>query len=99
MNDPYGEGRGGRRRAVAWADFYWAWQNNGDGHVGGHGWWMVADMTAQNSSTEAGDVDIGDESATSIGFLSCDDLLILADPLALSFDAPMCVPSRRVVGV
>jgi uncharacterized protein YvpB len=41
VHDPYGEGQGGRVRAVSWEDFYWAWQNNSDGSVGGYGWWMV----------------------------------------------------------
>ena len=41
INDPYGEGQGGQVRSVSWDDFYWSWQNNSDGSVGGHGWWMV----------------------------------------------------------
>jgi hypothetical protein len=44
VNDPYGQGQGGHRREVSWEDFYWAWQNNSDGKVGGHGWWMVVDL-------------------------------------------------------
>jgi uncharacterized protein YvpB len=41
VHDPYGRGQGAKVRAVSWEDFYWAWQNNSDGAVGGHGWWMV----------------------------------------------------------
>jgi uncharacterized protein YvpB len=41
VHDPYGAGRGAQVRTVSWEDFYWAWQNNSDGRVGGHGWWMV----------------------------------------------------------
>ena len=81
VNDPYGEGLGGQRRAVAWEDFYWAWQNNGDGHVGGHGWWMVAEMPEQASPVTPGDPGRGD------------DLLVLSDPLALYVDAAMCLLS------
>jgi hypothetical protein len=41
VNDPYGRGAGAQRLAIPWEDFYWAWQNNSDGSVYGHGWWMV----------------------------------------------------------
>jgi len=41
VNDPYGRGAGAQRLAIPWDDFYWAWQNNTDGSVLGHGWWMV----------------------------------------------------------
>jgi hypothetical protein len=42
VNDPYGRGTGGKRLSVTWEDFYWAWQHNSDGPVGGRGWWMVS---------------------------------------------------------
>jgi uncharacterized protein YvpB len=41
VNDPYGRGAGAQRLAIPWEDFLWAWQNNSDGSVLGHGWWMV----------------------------------------------------------
>ena len=50
VHDPYGQGQGGQERSVSWEDFYWSWQNNSDGHVGGHGWWMVV---PNDSSTTA----------------------------------------------
>jgi hypothetical protein len=43
VHDPYSSGFGARRRAVPWGDFYWSWQHNSDGAVGGHGWWMAVD--------------------------------------------------------
>jgi uncharacterized protein YvpB len=93
VNDPYGEGLGGRLRSVAWEDFYWAWQNNGDGHVGGHGWWMVAYTPGESASVSVDEL-IQDKEPAEFSYLfSCDELLILADPLALSVDAPMCVLS------
>ena len=50
INDPYGESQGGQVRMVSWEGFYWSWQNNSDGSVGGHGWWMVVQ---DDSSTTA----------------------------------------------
>lgn len=41
IHDPYVEGQGAQVRTVSWDEFYWAWQNNSDGNIGGHGWWMV----------------------------------------------------------
>jgi uncharacterized protein YvpB len=78
VNDPYGEGRGGQRRTVAWEDFFWAWQNNGDGHVGGHGWWMVAEAPRKRppQAPEMPTIDL---------------LLIPADPLALHVEVEMCL--------
>jgi hypothetical protein len=78
VNDPYGEGQGGQRRAVAWEDFFWAWQNNGDGHVGGHGWWVVSEAP-QESPPQAAEISGGDP------------LLIPADPLALHVEVEMCL--------
>jgi len=99
VNDPYGQGWGGQRRAVAWEDFYWAWQNNGDGYVGGHGWWMVAEMPAQSPRPASGDTAQDDGIAASVQLFSLDGLFILADPPALSVDAEMCVPDWRALGV
>ena len=81
VNDPYGEGLGGQRRAVAWEDFYWAWQNNGDGHVGGHGWWMVAE-TPQVSAPQTTDV-----------LPQVDALFIPVDPFTLHVEVGMCIES------
>jgi uncharacterized protein YvpB len=99
VNDPYGEGRGGQRRAVAWEDFYWAWQNNGDGHLGGHGWWMVLEMPEPVAPMENDELVKEDTVGTLDDSFLSRDLLILVDPLALYADAHMCVPSWRVVGV
>jgi uncharacterized protein YvpB len=99
VNDPYGQGWGGQRRAVAWEDFYWAWQNNGDGHIGGHGWWMVAEMPAESPSVASGETARGGEIAPAGRVFSVDGLFILADPLALHVDAEMCVLNGRVLVV
>jgi len=85
VNDPYGEGLGGQHRAVAWEDFYWAWQNNGDGHVGGHGWWLVAETPRESPPMTADEL--------SNDPFSCDDLLIPVDPFALHVDVDMCIAS------
>jgi hypothetical protein len=66
---------------VDWEDFYWAWQNNGDGHVGGHGWWMVV-KTPRGSAAQT-----TDELPTSA------NLFIPTDPFALHVDAHMCIKS------
>jgi uncharacterized protein YvpB len=93
VNDPYGEGLGGQRRAVAWEDFYWAWQNNGDGHVGGHGWWMVAGTPEENPPMTTDEPPEGDEHGAPCYPFSYDDLLIPANPFTLRVDAAMCVAS------
>ncbi len=93
VNDPYGEGLGGQRRAVAWEDFYWAWQNNGDGHVGGHGWWMVAETPRESPPKTTDELPKGDERGAPGYPFSCDDLLIPADPFTLHVDAAMCIAS------
>jgi uncharacterized protein YvpB len=91
VNDPYGEGLGGQRRVVPWEDFYWAWQNNGDGHVGGHGWWMVAETPAESPPVAADELPVGDEVSCSCGPFFCDDLLVPVDPFALYVDVDMCL--------
>jgi hypothetical protein len=88
LNDPYGQGLGGQRRVVAWEDFYWAWQNNGDGHVGGHGWWMVA-QTPQAPLPIAVDYPQGGETGSCCGPFSNHDLFI---PLGLHVDGVAWVP-------
>jgi hypothetical protein len=93
VNDPYGEGLGGQRRAVAWEDFHWAWLNNGDGHVGGHGWWMVAETPPESPSRTAGELPTGDEEDAPGYPFSYDDLLIPANPFALHIDVEMCIAS------
>ena len=82
VNDPYGGGLGGQRRAVAWEDFYWAWLNNGDGHVGGHGWWMVVETPRERPPQIASELD-GHT-------FSYDDMLIPADPFTVHVDLDMC---------
>lgn len=91
VNDPYGEESGGLRRAVAWEDFHWAWQNNGDGHVGGHGWWMVAQMPSENSLVRVDELPRSEARGAPSYTFSYDDLLIPLDPLALHVDADMCM--------
>lgn len=82
VNDPYGEARGGQRRVVAWEDFFWAWQNNGDGHVGGHGWWMVSESPRQSPYQTAVE-------------MSRDSFLLIPDPLALHVEVGMCLVGWR----
>ena len=53
LYDPYGEGWGGQVRTVSWEDFYWSWQNNSDGDVDGHGWWMVVVGNLSTTSQSA----------------------------------------------
>ena len=91
VNDPYGEGRGGQLRAKAWEDFHWAWQNNGDGHVGGHGWWMVAETPEESPPMTTDDSPEGEERGAPSYPISYDDLLIPANPLPLHVDAAMWV--------
>jgi uncharacterized protein YvpB len=88
VNDPYGEGLGGQRRAVPWEDFYWAWQNNGDGHVGGHGWWMVPEMPQESLADE---LPVGDEGGTVCYLFSCDGLFLPVYPFTLHVDVGMCI--------
>jgi uncharacterized protein YvpB len=93
VNDPYGGGLGGQRRAVAWEDFYWAWQYNDDGYVGGHGWWMVAEMPEASGAKATDELPKGVEgNATDYPFLY-EDLLIPADPFTLHVDIEMCIVS------
>jgi uncharacterized protein YvpB len=91
LNDPYGEGMGGRLRAVAWEDFYWAWQNNGDGHVSGLGWWMVVEPPGQGARLAGAAPAGGGENVLPELPFSPDDLLIVSDPLLFHVDLEMCV--------
>jgi uncharacterized protein YvpB len=93
VNDPYGEGLGGQHRALAWEDFYWAWQNNGDGHVGGHGWWMVAETPRENPPMTTDELSKGDGRGVPSCPFSCDDLVIPVNPFTLHVSAAMCVAS------
>ena len=91
LNDPYGGGVGGQRRAVAWEDFYWAWQNNGGGHIGGHGWWMVAE-TPQATSPVAVNEPPGSEVGPPRYPFSYDDLFIPIGPICFYDDVALYVP-------
>jgi hypothetical protein len=93
VNDPYGEGLGGQRRAVAWEDFYWAWLHNGDGHVGGHGWWMVAERPPESQPQVTDELPKGDEGDVPGHPFLYDDLLIPADPFTVHVNADMCIES------